>query len=390
MSINGRTSYTVSNTSIRLSVWIASVGFVLLIIFASFTEIDQVTRAPGQIIASSRTQVVQTVDGGVLQELMVQEGEAVRAGQLLATLTKTRVEASVNDSKSRVAALRITLSRLKAEVYGTPISFEEDLYEYPQLIENQTNLFNRRKIAFNEDLKAQQKMRSVINDELNALIPLVNMGDVSRAELFRLDRQLAEIDAQITTRGNKFFQDAQAEMAKAQEDLNTQSELFNDRAKVLEQTNLLAPVNGLVKNIKITTLGGVMRPGDVVMELLPTGSSLVVEVKIQPLNAAWIRLGQHANVKLDAFDFGIFGGFNGKVVYVSPDTLIEDTSQGPRPYYRVLVQLGEKEFKDKRADRLVVFPGMTAQVDIVATRRTILSYIVNPINKVLAQGFNQI
>jgi adhesin transport system membrane fusion protein len=388
--IRTRTSYARSNSRIRFTFWIASIGFLVLVVWASFTEIDQVTRVSGQVIASSRTQVVQTVDGGVLQELMVREGDAVRAGQLLATLAKTRVEASVNDSKARVAALRITLSRLRAEVYGTSLFFDKELHEYPQLIENQTNLFDRRKTAFNEDIKSQQKVRSVVREELNALQPLEEAGDISRNEVLRIERQLAEIDAHITMKRNKFFQDAQTEMAKAQEDLNTQDELLNDRSKLLEQTNLVAPTNGIVKNIKITTLGGVLRPGDTVVELLPTGGSLVVEVKVQPSNVAWIQVGQRANVKLDAFDFSIFGGFNGDVIYISPDTLIEETSQGPQPYYRVHVRIGEKEFNNKRADRLEAFPGMTAQVDIVASRRTILSYIVNPISKVFVRGLKQL
>jgi adhesin transport system membrane fusion protein len=384
------TSHARSSYRVRLTFWIALTGFLALVVWASLTEIDQVTRASGQVIASSRTQVVQTVDGGVLQELMVREGESVRAGQLLATLTKTRVEASVNDSKARVAALRITLSRLRAEVYGTSLSFDKELYGYPQLIENQINLYDRRKTAFNEDVKAQQKVRSVVKEELNAIKPLEESGDIGKTEVLRIERQLAEIDAQITMKQNKFFQDAQTEMAKAQEDLNTQEELLNDRSKVLEQTNLIAPTNGIVKNIKVTTLGGVLRPGDTVVELLPTGGSLVVEVKIQPSNAAWVELGQRANVKLDAFDFGIFGGFDGDVIYISPDTLIEETSHGPQPYYRVHVRIGEKEFKNERANRLEALPGMTAQVDIVASRRTILSYIVNPVSKVFSQGLKQL
>lgn len=379
-----------SNTRVRLTLWVAVFSLVALTLWAALTEIDQVTRAQGQIIASSRTQVVQAVDGGVLRELKVQEGDTVKAGQLLATLEKARVQAAVDDSKSKVAALRITLARLRAEVYGGQPVFDEEMREYPELIENQTNLYNRRRTAYTEDIAAQQKVRAVLSEELAMNKKLESSGDVSKAEVLRLERQVAEIDAQITGKRNKFFQDAQAEMTKAQEDLNTQSESLNDRVQLLDQTDLLAPAAGVVKNIKVTTLGGVVRAGDTVMELLPTDGALIVEAKVQPSDVAWVRIGQQANVKLDAFDFSIFGGFKGDVVYLSPDTLNEETPQGPKPYYRVHIRIGEKEFTGERANRLEALPGMTAQVDILAMRRTVLSYIVNPVSKIFSQGLKEL
>lgn len=379
-----------STRRIRFTLWVAVFSLVALTIWAALTEIDQVTRAQGQIIASARTQVVQAVDGGVLRELKVQEGDTVKAGQLLATLEKARVQAAVADSKSKVAALRITLARLRAEVYGGQPVFDDEMREYPELIENQTNLYNRRRTAFTEDIAAQQRVRAVLSEELAMNKKLEASGDVSRAEVLRLERQVAEIDAQITGRRNKFFQDAQAEMTKAQEDLNTQTESLNDRVQLLDQTDLVAPADGVVKNIKVTTLGGVVRAGDTVMELLPTDSTLIVEAKVQPSDVAWVRLGQTANVKLDAFDFSIFGGFRGEVFYVSPDTLNEETPQGPKPYYRVHIRIGEKEFQGERASRLEALPGMTAQVDIMAMRRTVLSYIVNPVSKVFAKAMKDV
>jgi adhesin transport system membrane fusion protein len=379
-----------SSSRVRFTLWVAVFCLMALIAWAALTEIDQVTRAPGQIIASSRTQLVQAVDGGVLRELKVQEGQIVESGQLLATLEKARVQAAVSDSKAKVAALRITLARLRAEVYGKPPAYDLEMRNYPELIENQTNLYNRRRTAFTEDIAAQQKVRAVLKEELDMNKTLETSGDVSKSEVLRLERQVAEIDAQITGKRNKFFQDAQAEMTKAQEDLNTQSESLNDRVQLLDQTDLFAPVAGVVKNIKVTTLGGVVRAGDIVMELLPTDSTLILEAKVQPSEVGWVRIGQQSNVKIDAFDYSIFGGFKGEVVYVSPDTLTEETQQGPRPYYRVHIRIGEKEFSGERAKRLEALPGMTAQVDILAMRRTVLSYIVNPVSKIFSQGLNKL
>lgn len=162
---------------------------------------------------------------------------------------------------------------------------------------------------------------------------------MSQADILRSRRQIADIEAQITTRHNKFFQDAQAEMTKAQEDLNAQSEALNDRTQLLEQTDMTAPSRGLVKSIRVTTLGGVVRAGDIVMELLPTQSGLILEAKVYPADIAFVTVGQTANVKLDAFDSTVYGGFRGEVIYVSPDTLNEETQRGPQPYYRVHVKI---------------------------------------------------
>ncbi len=379
-----------SNSSVRLTLWVAMMGLVIMAIWAGMTEIDQVKRAQGQVIASARTQVIQAVDGGVLRELLVQEGQEVQAGQLLASFEKTRVRAALDDTQGKVMALRITLARLRAEVYDQPLSFDKEMKAYPALIENQTNLFNRRKTAFTEDIQALRKVRAVLLEENAMITKLEATGDVSQADILRSRRQIADIEAQITTRHNKFFQDAQAEMTKAQEDLNAQSEALNDRTQLLEQTDMTAPSRGLVKSIRVTTLGGVVRAGDIVMELLPTQSGLILEAKVYPADIAFVTVGQTANVKLDAFDSTVYGGFRGEVVYVSPDTLNEETQRGPQPYYRVHVKIGDKDFDGEKAQRMEVRPGMTAQVDLVVAKRSVLSYLINPVSKVMSQALRPI
>ena len=385
--MNQATDFEVtSNTGVRLTMWVAMLGLLVLTVWAGVTEIDQVKRAQGQIIASDRTQVIQAVDGGVLRELLVQEGQEVKAGQLLASFEKTRARAALDDTQGKVMALRITLARLRAEVYGQKLVFEPVMLSYKALVENQTNLYNRRRTAFTEDIQALRKVLAVLLEENAMITKLEATGDVSQADILRSRRQIADLEAQITTRHNKFFQDAQAEMTKAQEDLNAQTEALNDRTQLLEQTDMNAPSRGLVKSIRVTTLGGVVRAGDVVMELLPTQSGLVLEAKVYPGDIAFISVGQSANVKLDAFDPSIYGGFKGEVVYVSPDTLTEETQRGPQPYYRVHVRIGEKDFDNEKAKRMDVRPGMTAQVDLVVAKRSVLSYLVNPVSKVLSQA----
>jgi adhesin transport system membrane fusion protein len=371
----------------RITLWTAIAGLTLLVIWAAWAEIDQVTRASGQVIAVNRTQIVQTADGGVLRQLKVVEGEHVKSGQLLATLEKTRVQAAVDDSRAKVAALKITLARLKAEVYGSRRNFDAKLNAYPEYIKNQRNLYNKRKKAFVEDIAALSSVRKAARQELILNKKLEQSKDVSRVDILRLERQIAEIDVQITNKRNKFFQDAQAEMTKAQEELNTQLEVLNDKTQLLDQTDLLAPADGVVKNIKVTTLGGVLRAGDVVMEILPTSGELIVEAKVDPADIAFVRPNQEAVVKLDAWDASIFGGFKGTVKYVSPDTLMEETQRGPAPYYRVHVAIGDKELVGEIGQGMEVRPGMTAQLEIKAYQRTVLSYILNPVSKTFKDAF---
>jgi adhesin transport system membrane fusion protein len=373
----------------RWSLRIIIVGLTVLLLWAAIGKIDQVTRAQAQIIAADRTQLVQSSDGGVLTQLHVKEGDTVKAGQLLATLQKERAAAAVSDSSAKVAALNITLARLHAEVYGKPLVFDKELLAYPDYIRNQTDLYNKRQIAFKDDINALERIISLAEDELRINRQLEASGDVSRVEILRLQRSVADIKAQLANKRNKYFQDAQAEMTKAQEELSTQTEQLRDRSQVLEHTELVAPVDAVVNNIKVSTLGGVVRAGDTVMELLPTSDNLIAEAKIPPADIAFVSIGQDARVNLYAYDSSIFGALHGKVSYISPDVLTEETREGPFMYYRVRIRITGSEFKGDKANEIHIRPGLTASVEIKAMERTVLSYLTKPIYKTFSQSLGE-
>lgn len=373
----------------RWAIRIAILGVGGLITWSHFAKIDQITRAQATVIASARTQIVQSADNGVVTRLHVKEGEKVKEGQLLATLEKERAQAAVDDSQSKVAALKITLARLQAEVYGQPLQFSANLRRYTDYINNQTQLYNKRKSAIEQDASSLEQMKQLAQNELAMNQTLEKTGDVSKADILRLQRAVADLQAQITNKRNKYFQDAQAEMTKAQEELSAQSEQLRDRSQVLQQTELRAPAAGLIKNLKVTTVGGVVRAGDTVLEILPTSSDLVIEARISPTDIAFLHNGQTASVKLDAYDYSIFGAMSGEVTYISPDTLTEESRQGPVSYYRVLIRIGDNEYKAKGGDQIKVRPGMTASVDIKALERTVLSYFTKPITKTLNQSLGE-
>lgn len=373
----------------RATLLVFMVSLIALVYWASVGKIDQVTRAQGQVIAAERTQIIQSPDGGVLTVLHVKEGDFVKAGQLLVTLQKKRAQAAVSDTRAKVAALRITLARLQAEIFEKPLQFETSLLSYTDYIQNQTELYNKRQRAFKDEVSALTKILALAEDELRINRQLEATGDVSRAELLRLERSSADIAAQLTGKRNKYFQDAQAEMTKTQEDLSTQTEQLNDRTSLLEHTELVAPVDGVVNNIKVNTLGGVVRQGDTVMELLPSGNNLIVETKIVPADIGFVKLGQTASVKLDAYDYSIYGGMQGQVSYISPDVLTEETKQGPMTYYRVRIMITGTEFKGDKANQIQVRPGLTASVEIKAMDRTVLSYLTKPLTKTMGMSMGE-
>ncbi|WP_367109805.1 HlyD family efflux transporter periplasmic adaptor subunit [uncultured Psychrobacter sp.] len=372
----------------RLSIWIALVGIIALITWASFAKINQVTRAQATVIASARTQEIQASEGGVLTELAVVEGQEVKQGQLLVVLEEERAKAALDNTAAKTAALKTKLTRLNAEIFETDLVFSDDVKNYPEYVQNQTALYNRRRQAINEDVSSLQKILVLAKQELNMNEPLLAYGDVSRADVIKLQRQVADIEAQISNKRNKYFEEAQSEMTRTQEELDAELEQLRDRTQVLQEKRLMAPTEGKVKNINVTTIGGVVKPGEIIMQILPTSSDLVVEAKVSTTDIAYVKKGQEAVVKLDAYDYSIFGAMEGTVSYISPDTLMEQTAQGEEPYYRVLIVITGAEF-DGRQDEIVIKPGMTASVDIKALERTVLSYLTKPITKTLSEGMGE-
>lgn len=377
-----------SRSKPSIIIWVALAVIIVLITWASFAKIDQVTRAQATVIASDRTQEIQATDNGVVSELLVKEGDDVKKGDLLAILEEERAKAALDNSATKVAALRARVARLEAEIFDRPLNFPEEVQKYTEYVQNQTELYNRRRQAITQDVASLQKMLELAKRELAMNEPLLAHGDVSQADVIRLRRQVADIEAQITNKRNKYFEDAQTELTKTQEELESESEQLRDRTQVLEEKRLFAPVDGKVNNIAVTTIGGVVRPGDTIMQLLPTSSDLVVEAKVQPVDIAYVKEGQTASVKLDAYDYSIFGAMNGEVIYISPDTLMEKTPQGDKPYYRVQIRIEGAQVA-AREDEIIIKPGMTASVDIKAMERTVLSYLTKPITKTLSEGLGE-
>lgn len=376
------------NQQARWVIWVTLIAFITLVVWSSMAKIDQVTRASGSVIASDRTQEIQALEGGIITTLTVKEGDNVKKGQLLVILEEERAKAAVDNSATKIAALQAKVSRLEAELFNRPLKFSPSLDAYPEYIANQTALYNRRRQAIEQDIRSLEAILRLAQQELNMNEPLLEYGDVSQADVIRLRRQVADIQSQIANKRNKYFEEAQNDLTKTQEELESEQEQMRDRTQVLQEKRLIAPTDGKVNNIKITTLGGVVKPGEVVMQILPTNSSLIVEVKVKPTDIADVSIGQKANIKLDAYDYSIYGTLDGVVSYISPDSLMQSTPRGEEPYYRVQIKIIGTEFKD-RQQKIQVKPGMTVNVDIKAKQRTVLSYLTKPLTKTISESMGE-
>ena len=204
---------------LRMVVWAGAVVLILFVAWANWAELDQITRAQGAVIASSKTQVIQSMDGGTIAALNVHEGDTVEAGQVLVKFDKTRPEAAYLESRAKMVGLMVTVARLQAEVLGTSLQLPAEAQEYPEFVKAQTQLYAKRQSAIKEDVEALQTMVALAQKELAMTEPLLKSGDVSLTDVLRLQRQVAELKSQITNKNNKYFQDTQAELSKAQEEL---------------------------------------------------------------------------------------------------------------------------------------------------------------------------
>ncbi len=372
-------------------IYILALGLVGLIVWSTHFSIDELARARGQVIAVERTQVVQATQDGVLAGLLVQEGQAVKQGALMVKLDATRAKAAYEDSRNKVAALKASLSRLRAEVYGHPLEFPADLYAYATFRDNQTRLYRARKQSLSEGIAAFEESRNLVRAEIQITEPLLQSGDVGKSEVIRLKRQESELDGQITNLRNKFFQDAQADMTRAEEELATQEQLLQERTVVLQQAEIKAPVDGVVRKISVTTIGAAIRNGEVLLEMLPASGDLIVEAKYSPADVAALQPGLPARVKLDAFDDSIYGALAATVNYISPDALMEpDGKGGERAYYRVRLSLAMPQNPAGLHKRqIAVNPGMTVTVEVRTRARTVFQFLTKPITKTFSDALGE-
>ncbi|WNP35653.1 HlyD family efflux transporter periplasmic adaptor subunit [Enterobacter kobei] len=362
-------------------IWLTLVGLLFFVVWAWWAVLDEVTVGTGKITPSSHAQVIDSLDGGIVNGLLVKEGDIVERGQLLARLDPTRFQSNYGEAASRVRTLRASSERLRSELTGEPLRFSAESMREPDLVARERQLYESRRRNLNETVANLQKTYQLVMSELRLTQPLVAKGAASQVEVIRLQRQAAELQGKIDDARNQFAVRAREEQVKNNADLDAQIQVMSGKADQVDRASLFSPVRGIVKDIQVTTVGGVLQPGGKLMEIVPLEDQLLVETRINPRDIAYIRPGLPATVKVTAYDSSIYGDLTGKVEVVSPDTL-QDEVKRDQFYYRVYVRTSKAELHNKSGKSFPILPGMVANVEIKTGQKSVMDYLIKPLNKV--------
>lgn len=373
--------------------WLLAAAVLLLTAFAAIFEIDQAVRAQGQVIPGSRTQVIQAVDGGMLTALHVKEGDPVKAGQKLAELEPDRAEAGYAQSQAELASKRIALVRARAELAGTVPNYGKEYHEYREFIDAQMGIYRQRKQSLDEELALLHQAMKLAQDELGMNQRLYQSGDISQSEVMRAQRQVLDLQSRLSSTKNKYFQETRSELAKLEDELSASRYKRDERQSILKHTDLASPMDGIVKLVRINTVGGVLKPGDELMQISPVDDELLVEIKVNPADVGLLKTGLPVTLRFDAFDSSVYGNVRGTLRYISPDTLSEQGANGQNQiYYRAQVVLDWAATRTQGIHRIQpkdIKPGMTATADVLTGTRSILTYLMKPVSRAFSGALSQ-
>ena len=404
---------------------LAVLFLLLLVLWAAYAELDEVTRGDGKVVPTSQVQVIQSVDGGIVEELPVREGQLVEAGQLLLRVDSTRFLSTMLESRASLLALQAKALRLQALTQGGSfLPPPELLRDAPDIVAQETRLYRSRReeisaqvsISQNQLMQRQQELNEVrarkeqaerglelMLKELNATKPMVATGAVSEVEVLRLDREVARLrgdreqaDAQIS-RVQAAIQEAtrrieevqltarnqmSSELSETMSKLSSMSEGGRALADKVKHADIRSPVRGTVKRLLVNTVGGVVQPGKEVVEIVPSDDALILEAQVSPRDIAFLHPGQEAMVKFTAYDFSIYGGLVAEVVNISADSVVDE--KGNANY---LVRVRTR--KASLGPNLPIIPGMVAQVDILTGKKTVLAYLLKPVLRAKANALSE-
>ena len=381
-------------------------GLLIFLMWTSLSDMDQTVRSHGQIIAIARNQIIQAADGGVLKQLLVLEGQQVRAGQTLAKLETTRSEASYLEIKAKLGALQAALVRAKAESSGAALIYDLDSESNNVFTSGQQQAYSQKRQGLEDELQVLSAGLQLSEKELQMSQALLKTGDVSQLEFMRAQRQVHETQGRIGSVKQKYLQEAKQDVVRIQEEISAHQFKLNERKSLLDHSTLSSPVDGIVKVLRINTVGGVLRAGDELMHISPTSGGYIFEAKINPSDIGELRLGLPVSLKFDAFDYSVYGMLQGTLSYISSDTLTDSGPNGAvQTYYRVQVQINSNSFEapsshDSRwffqASRNVnslslkeLKPGMTATLDIQTRSRSLLQYLTKPVQKAFSGALHE-
>ena len=408
---------------------IAFVG--LFLVWANFATLDEVTRGDARVIPSQKIQVVQNLEGGILAEMLVHEGQVVQKGDVLLRIANTNAEAAYRDSHTQSLTLKAMIARLTAETEGKdPVWPADAQQETPGIVANESALYVTQIQQFrssisvlNDQLTQRQQEIAEIktreqtlsrsldlaNQERNITAPLVDAGAAAKLDLVKIERQVSDLQGQLAEaraalpraeaardeaqrrmqeKTASFQSDARAELNKRAAELQGLSDKSFAEKDRVQRTEVRSPVKGIVKEIKLNTIGASIRPGQDLVEIVPLDDTLLIEAKIRPSDVAFLHPGQDAMVKITAYDFSVYGGLKAKVEQISADSIREEDGNRAETFFRVTLRT-DKNYLGDTTHELPIMPGMTAQAEILTGHKTVLDYLLKPILKAKQQALTE-
>jgi len=412
----------------RTFAWPVMVLLTVVLTWSFFAQLDETALANGQVVPQGKVKVIQHLEGGIIEQLFVAEGDTVKDGDRLMQLNLASTGANKEELLVRLDSQMLVRARLLAEAEGTELAFPEDVAKRrPTLVASQRQAYDARKRELNSQmtvLKEQVKQKELEVQELNAKTKAVTRNHKLATERLKMSKSLlsegltakmahleleAEVEsldgemkslapalpkakaavAEITQRlaeGElKFRREAREELGKTEQEIARVQELLQRATEVGSRAEIKSPLDGVVKNLKFTTIGGVVRPGDPIMEIVPTGEQLVIQAKLSPTDRGYVTEGQSTMVKISTYDFARYGGLKGTVIQVAPDTSTDEQGQ---PFFRVVVQT-EKNYLGKSEGSLPIVPGMQATVEIHTGKKSVMDYLIKPVLKLKEEAFRE-
>ena len=364
------------------AVYLLLLMVVSAVVLAYFAKVDIVVRGQARVVPDGKEQAIASLEGGILRELYVKEGQQVLEDADLALLDPTRFEAQKAEGQARLVALMGSVARLSAEANGQALSFPPELKRHPEIIQDETEAFRARARSLQEATALNNASIALLSKELGVAQSLSDKGLMSEVEVMRLRRQVNDLRLQTQERTNRFRQDASSELVKVKAELAQMQEQMVVRSDALERTVLKSPIRGVIKSIKNATIGGVIPPGATLMEILPVSSRVLVELRIKPADIGFVKVGQEVTVKLSAYEFTVYGGMKGTVQSISPDALgdNEKATGADGTYYRALVR-ADRSTLNAGGKKLDVVPGMNGTADIRTGERSVMDFLLRPMMK---------
>ena len=365
--------------------WISKVLYVLLlfiivgIIWAYFAQLDEVTVGTGKVIPSSEVQIIQNLEGGIVKKINVAEGDIVKKGQILLILDDTQFNALYKENLARKYVLEAMITRLQAQAEGSKtLQFSPELIQnHPDLVRRETNLFESHQQTLTDMVKSLQENYELISKEIELVKPAVQEGVVSKVEFFRLTRQANDLKRQINEMTDKNRRESLLELNQRKAEVTSLDESLHALRDRTERTVIRSPVEGVVNNLQVNTIGAVIKPGVDILEIVPLKGNLLIEARVKPADIAFIKVGQEAVIKFSAYDFSIYGGLPATVINISPSTIIDEEGNS---YYEVKLRT-KNNFLGTQKNPLPIIPGMTVTVHIITGEKSVLDYILKPLLK---------